>query len=191
MTAETAKPCERLLEAANELFYEDGIHAVGIDRIIERADVAKATLYSSFGNKDGLIKAYLLSRHERTQQRLEHELATRYDSARERLVGVFEILGEIFAEPGFRGCAFIGANSEAVPGPSVEETTRAFRGWLHKLFFDLATEAHARDPLALSRQLVVLYDGAGVTAWMDRDAGAAESSRAMAALLIETELPTV
>jgi AcrR family transcriptional regulator len=50
---------ERLLAAADELFYEQGIHTVGIDRIIDRADVAKATLYSTFGNKDGLVRAYL------------------------------------------------------------------------------------------------------------------------------------
>ena len=50
---------ERLLDAANELFYEEGVHTVGIDRVIERAGVAKATLYSTFGSKDELVRAYL------------------------------------------------------------------------------------------------------------------------------------
>ena len=58
---------DRLLAAADELFYEEGVHTVGIDRIIERAGVAKATLYSTFGSKDGLVRAYLEARHDAAQ----------------------------------------------------------------------------------------------------------------------------
>ena len=58
---------ERLLAAADELFYEEGVHTVGVDRVIERAGVAKATLYSAFGSKDELIRAYLAARHAARQ----------------------------------------------------------------------------------------------------------------------------
>src|SRR5580693_4574532 len=61
---------ERLLSAANELFYEEGIHTVGIDRVIEHAGVAKASLYNTFGSKDELIRAYLELRHQATRERL-------------------------------------------------------------------------------------------------------------------------
>src|ERR1700756_249882 len=103
---------ERLLEAANELFYDEGVHTVGIDRVIEKAGVAKASLYNTFGSKDELVRAYLESRHARIAGRyasyLEH-----LPTPREKLLGVFEAQGELFAEPGFRGCAFASATSEA------------------------------------------------------------------------------
>ena len=78
---------ERLLAAASDLFYEEGVHSVGIDRVIERAGVAKATLYSAFGSKDELIRAYLAARHAATRDRMTRELAARYDTPRERLQG--------------------------------------------------------------------------------------------------------
>src|ERR1700684_4332700 len=84
---------ERLLAAADELFYADGVHTVGIDRVIERAGVAKATLYSAFGSKDELIRCYLTARHAARQERMTRKLA-RYDTPRARLLGVFDVLGE-------------------------------------------------------------------------------------------------
>ena len=71
----TEEARERLLTAANELFYTEGVHTVGIDRIIERAGVAKATLYSAFGSKDELIQAYLARRYEAWKRRLPERLA--------------------------------------------------------------------------------------------------------------------
>ena len=78
---------ERLLAAADELFYEEGIHVVGIDRIIDKAGVAKATLYSTFGNKEGLILAYLQARLE-LRWGIEAGRA-RYDGANENFVILF------------------------------------------------------------------------------------------------------
>src|SRR5882757_7573748 len=94
---------ERLLAAANELFYEEGVHTVGIDRVIERAGVAKASLYNTFGSKDELIKAYLEARHVARQKRVTEKIAG-YDNPRDRLLGVFDALGDLFLEPTFRGC---------------------------------------------------------------------------------------
>src|SRR5919109_1613461 len=80
-------PRERLLEAADELFYAEGINSVGIDRVIERADVARASLYSTFGSKDQLIRGYLERRMERSQARLRAAAETHHDP-RERLLSV-------------------------------------------------------------------------------------------------------
>src|ERR1700692_3309908 len=99
---------ERLLAAANELFYDEGVHTVGIDRVIERAGVAKASLYNTFGSKDELVRAYLERRHEGSSARISRYLE-RYTTPRERLLGVFEAQVELFADPGFRGCAFVSA----------------------------------------------------------------------------------
>ena len=65
-TAAVPSARERLLAAASELFYAEGVHTVGIDRVIERAGVAKASLYNTFGSKEELVRAYLESRHART-----------------------------------------------------------------------------------------------------------------------------
>src|ERR1044071_4421276 len=105
---------ERLLEAAEELFYEEGVNTVGIDRVIERAGVAKASLYNTFGSKEALIRSYLAARHEARRARIMETLA-RYDTPRAKLLGVFDALGEIIAEAGFRGCAFLRATAEARP----------------------------------------------------------------------------
>ncbi len=179
---------ERLLDAASELFYEEGVHTVGVDRVVERAGVAKATLYTLFGNKDGLVRAYLVARYERDRERMTRELGTRYKTPRERLLGVFDVQGLTFAEPGFRGCAFVGASAEAPEGSSVEQVAEDYRAWLRSLFLDLAKEAEARNPEQLARQLMLLYDGAGISAWMDHDPSAAKAARAVATALVDAAL---
>src|SRR5436190_15614687 len=78
---------ERLLVAANELFYNEGVHTVGIDRIIEQAGVAKASLYNTFGSKDELVRAYLQTRHASVTGRIT-QAVERYDTPRERLLAV-------------------------------------------------------------------------------------------------------
>src|SRR4051812_18939306 len=92
---------ERLLAAANELFYAEGVHTVGIDRVIERAGVAKASLYSTFGSKEELVRAYLEGRAQSRHQRIEGHLAT-LAGPREKILGVFDVQGEIVAQPTYR-----------------------------------------------------------------------------------------
>src|SRR2546423_14448892 len=123
---QTAKPAsarERLLDAANELFYAEGVHSVGVDRVVERAAVAKATLYTLFGNKDGLVRAYLTARDEAIRERITRELVARYNTPRERLLGVYDVQGLMFSDPPFHGCAFARASAEAPQGSSVEEVS--------------------------------------------------------------------
>jgi AcrR family transcriptional regulator len=188
-TIEPLSARERLLSAAGDLFYDEGVHTVGVDRIVERAGVAKATLYTLFGNKEGLVRAYLSARHERTRERMSRELAARFRTPREQLLGVFEVQGLSFTEPGFRGCAFVSANAESSPGTSVDELTDDYRTWVRSLFLDLAKEAEATDPERLAQQLVLVYDGAGISAWMDHDPSAADAARTVAATLIDAAIP--
>jgi AcrR family transcriptional regulator len=178
----------RLLAAADELFYAEGVSAVGIDRVIEHAGVAKATLYSAFGSKDELVRAYLEARHAATSEQMRRELEKRYRTAKERLVGAFEVQGLSFTDPDFRGCAFVSAAALAA-SPAVNEATHDFRNWVHSLFYDLAREAGAKDPKQLAQQLVLLYDGAGISAWMDRDPSADATARTVAAALVAAAIP--
>jgi AcrR family transcriptional regulator len=177
---------ERLLAAASELFYAEGVHTVGIDRVIEKAGVAKASLYNTFGSKDELVRAYLESRHARVATAITSYLQ-RYDTPRDRLLGVFEAHGEMFAEPGFRGCAFVSATSEA-HGEQVDIAARDYRAWVRGLLTSLAREAGAPDPELLGRQLHMIYDGASQSALMDHDPLAAASARAAARLLLDAAL---
>jgi AcrR family transcriptional regulator len=178
---------DRLLSAANELFYEEGINSVGIDRVIERAGVAKASLYSGFGSKDELVRAYLVQRQESRRQRVAERLAS-VAAPRERMLAVFDVLGEWFRGNGFRGCAFVRASAEARVGSSVRDICDDARAWTRGLFLELAREAGARDAEELARRLVLLYDGATVGAQMDRDAGAAAAARDIAAVLIDASI---
>jgi AcrR family transcriptional regulator len=175
---------ERLLAAADELFYEGGVHRVGIDRVIERAGVAKASLYSAFGSKDELIRAYLSLRFTALRERIAHKLAP-LTAPRERILGVFDVLDDLIAEPGFRGCAFVNASAESPPGSPVEQVSNESRSWLRARFRGLALEAGAANPDGLAQQLVLLYDGATVAAQMDRDRQAAIAARTVAAVLLD------
>jgi AcrR family transcriptional regulator len=176
---------ERLLAAADELFYEGGIHTVGIDRIIERAGVAKASLYDAFGSKDELIRAYLLARQEARQARMVAKLKG-HVTPRDQMLAVFDALGEAMEASNYRGCAFVRASAEEQPGSSVKSVVDASRAWTRGLFRDLAAGAGVAAPEALAQQLVLLYDGAAVSAQMDRNPGAAAAARAAAAALIDT-----
>jgi AcrR family transcriptional regulator len=178
---------ERLLAAADELFYAEGVQTVGIDRVIERAGVARGSLYNLFGSKEGLVRAYLEARHDGTTARLMAEVDRHRDPQR-RLLAVFEAQAQIFAQPGFRGCAFIAAAAEAPLGGLVEQASGEYRTWMRALFIELAEQAGATDPSELARQLQIIFDGASIAAWMDRDPSIATSSRAAAAVLLEASI---
>jgi AcrR family transcriptional regulator len=188
-TSEKASARERLLDAAAELFYEEGVNSVGVDKIVERAGVAKASLYKLFGSKDELVRAYLNRRHDRTRERMMSELEQRFATPRERLIGVFEVQGLTFEEPGFRGCAFVSASAEARPGSAIEQATSSYRTWLHELFEQLAIDAGAPDPASLATQLVLLYDGAGISAWMDSAPQTSAAAATIATALIDAAIP--
>ncbi|MCW2799873.1 MAG: HTH-type transcriptional regulator betI [Aeromicrobium sp.] len=188
-TSTLAKPTarERLLAAADELFYDEGIHTVGIDRIIEHAGVAKASLYNTFGSKDELVRAYLTGRHESRQRRITTRLED-YDTPRAKLLGVFDSLRDYVALPTFRGCAFANASAESQPGGVVDEVSTSNRTWTRDLLTDLAREAGVADPDALAQQLILIYDGAITGVRMDHRADIGAAARATAEILVDRAL---
>jgi AcrR family transcriptional regulator len=187
VTAVRPSARERLLAAANELFYNEGVHTVGIDRVIEQAGVAKASLYNTFGSKDELVRAYLEGRHASVTE-LIMRAVERYDVPRERLLAVFEGQGDLFAQPGYHGCAFARASAESHPGDPAERAADAYRGWVRTLLTKLAAQAGVAEPEVLARQLHLLFDGSGQSARMDHDPGAAAAARAAAATLLDATL---
>jgi AcrR family transcriptional regulator len=180
-------PRERLLAAATELFYEEGVHTVGIDRVIERAGVAKASLYSTFGSKEELVRAYLAARQELRRTRVLARIE-QHAGAREKILAVFDYLADLVANPTYRGCAFLNASAEERDGGKVRSACHEARAWLRELMTGLAREAGARDPDKLSRQLVLLYDGATIGAAMDAHADSALDARATAEALLDAAI---
>jgi len=180
---------DRLLAAADELFYAEGVHVVGVDRIVERAGVTKASLYNIFGSKDELVRAYLEQHFRERQKRIARILAAQ-NTPRERLLGVFAEIEGALASSEFRGCRFIRATAESLPGEASEMVAEAYRAWLRSLFTDLAEAAGASDAKRFGRQLFLLYDGAAVAARMDQDRrGAVNAVRSAVAALLDAAIP--
>lgn len=180
-------PRERLLAAAADLFYQEGIRSVGIGRLLERAGVAKASLYDTFGSKDELVAAYLRDRHDTMRERFERAVARRR-APRAKLLAPFDVQAEFSADSTYRGCAFANATAESHPA-SVDTAASDYRQWIRKTFADLAAEAGAADPSMLAIQLHALWDGVAQSLQMDHDPAVVHAAREAAAALLDAALP--
>jgi AcrR family transcriptional regulator len=158
-TAERPSARERLLAAADELFYRDGVHSTGIDAVIEKAGVAKGSLYYIFGGKDELVAAYLRGRHERFRQRVEEAQA-----GIDKILALFDALADYVSLPEYRGCPFDSAAAEAPTGQCQVLAIKEYRDWLHQSVLQLAADTGVPDSQALAEALIVLYNGALATA---------------------------
>ena len=181
---------ERIVRAAGDLFYAEGIHAVGVDRVTAAAGVAKATMYQQFRSKDELVAACLQRRAEQWRAGVADPVLALPGSAARRVGAVFERLGKTFAAPGYRGCPFINAAAE-YPGPDgpVAAAIAAHRAQVRGLFAELLAGVPAARRAALTDQLVLLYDGTMVGAQLDQGPRAARRARAAARQLLEGPAP--
>jgi AcrR family transcriptional regulator len=181
----THRPDERLLETAYELFSARGVRDVGVDELVERAGVAKATLYRHFTSKDELILAFLQLREERwTMGWLEKEVKERDGTPEEQLLIVFDLFEEWFREPEYAGCPFVKILLEMGPehpaGAACIERLETVRDYLTQL----ATEAGFRDPAELALSLQLLLCGSIIHAVAGFPA-AAQRAKAMAKAVLE------
>ena len=146
--------------------------------------MAKGSLYYSFAGKDDLVREYLTGRHGKWAARVTAGIEAHTDP-RQRILAVYDTLGALFAEPDYRGCAFVNAMAEAAPDGVEAQAATIFRAWVRDLFLGLATGAGAADPQQLADTLVLLYDGAVATAQMDKAPRAAQSARRTAELVLD------
>lgn len=185
-TASTSSEARlRLLETADRLFYRDGVRAVGIDRVIAEAGVAKATLYAHFPSKDDLILAVLHHREAAVNEFFRAAMERHGKRTKDRLRAFFAALKDWFRSDGFRGCAFINAAVELAdpdhPGSRfVREHKRRFRDMLGGLVEEAIGPGHA----AVTPAVAVLVDGAIVTAVIQGTADAADVARDAALALV-------
>jgi AcrR family transcriptional regulator len=176
----------RVLDTATALFYAEGLHTVGIDRIIAEAGVAKATFYHHFPAKDELVRVYLHEEYQRQQQAIG-DLRASVPDPREALLRIFDFLGDNGALPGFRGCPFTNAAAE-YPNPDhpVRRTIADYRRWNHKLFHDLLTQAGHPDPERTATVLMMIRDGIVVGSDLDDPAALRPHIRHAVTLILRT-----
>ncbi|MFE7439649.1 TetR/AcrR family transcriptional regulator [Streptomyces chartreusis] len=152
----------RIVTAAEDLFYNRGITAVGVDLIAEHSGVTKRTLYNQFGSKDHLVAAYLMQRDQRWRS-LVRATVDASKSPAEAITAPFEAL-RTWNETNPRGCAFTNALAE-IPDAShpAYHVATDQKLWLLNLFEELASTAGCLRPATLARQLFVLHEGVVAT----------------------------
>ena len=160
-----ASPRHRLLETATRLFYEGGIHAVGIDRIIAEAGVAKATFYKHFPSKDDLVVAYI-----QEQDRLGRAAvaALTKPHPRETIAAIMGRISDAALGGGYRGCPFLNAAAEYPdPGSPVRRAIDVYRSWFRDNFRKLLEADGDPAPAVTASLLVALSDGLLESAYLD------------------------
>ncbi|WBB50484.1 TetR/AcrR family transcriptional regulator [Verrucosispora sp. WMMA2044] len=153
---------QRILAAAEELFYERGITAVGVDLIAEHSGLTKRTLYNQFGSKDHLVTAYLTERDQRWRTLVRDTVDACADPV-EAVTAPFAAL-RTWGRTNTRGCAFVNALAE-LPDPAhpAHRVAADQKHWLLDLFRELATAAGCAHPAPLATRLLVLHEGALAT----------------------------
>lgn len=184
-------PRERVLRTASKLFYAEGIRAVGVDRIAAEAGVSKMTLYRHYPTKDDLVVAVLEARDEPARNLLHAATEHAADTARDRLLACFAMLGPWFASRGFRGCPFMNASLElADPAHPARAVAERHKTATRDQFAALARELELAKPDALADQLALVFDGAIAQAQMRDAAGAATAALAAATALLDAATGT-
>lgn len=176
---------DRILRVASEMFYREGIRAVGVDAIASEADVTKKTLYENFGSKDRLVAAYLRARDERWRAWLRDAVERQGGSAKERLLSTFDALAEWMERENPRGCGFVNAAAEL---PHADHPARAVvmeqKRWLRGYLAELATDGGAEDPEDLAERLMILHEGATVVNSLGMAADSAQKAKQTAVTLV-------
>lgn len=182
---------DHLVETALGLFYKNGFHATGIDTILAEAGVAKMTLYKYFKGKDELILAALELRDRRWMEWFGEELKERGKTPQQRLLAIFDVLGDWFARDEFRGCMFINAASEYCGlDRRIGDLAARHKRLVRDEIRGLAMEAGVKHSAALADQLALLVEGAIVMALMQGSPDWASTARDAARTLIRSALPT-
>ena len=158
---------ERLLETASGLFYRDGIHSVGVDRIISETPTTRATFYRYFDGKEALVLAHI-QRRDAVLRELYAEVCSRTTDPRGRLEDLLHGIGDHLCFEGFRGCPFINAAAEYPERDGiVHRAVLEHRTWFMNTLFELLCDSKIPQPERVARHLVMLRDGAMVSGYLD------------------------
>lgn len=171
-------PAERILAAADKLFYRQGIRAIGVDTVAAEAGVSKRTLYNHYPSKDALIAAYLMARFK--------QLPPSDAPAREQLLGAYGRIERMLADGSFRGCPYVNAVTEIGDArhPAAAIAVQ-FKEQRRLWYCALLERLGARNADALATQLQILFEGALSMALVRGDPAVARSARAAAEVLLD------
>ena len=176
---------DEIVQKALEVFYRNGFHASGMDTIVTEIGISKTSIYKHFRTKEDLILAVLRLRDEHFRNWLFRRMEELGSNPDKQLIAMFDALEEWFVEPGYRGCMFIKASSEYQDSTHpIHEQSADHKRMLERHFIGLAEQAGYADPGGLARQLLLLKEGAIVTAHLGHtDKPAADAKHAAKALL--------
>ncbi|MEV6442978.1 TetR/AcrR family transcriptional regulator [Amycolatopsis sp. NPDC051716] len=165
----------RLLATATRIFYAEGLHSVGIDRIVAEAQVTRATLYRHFPGKEDLVVAYLQGVHEMEREGFGKVLVSGL-SAADKLRAIAGSIADGIRSAQFRGCAFLNAVAE-YPDPThpVHQAVLAHREWFLNIVTDLLAQVGDTPPELAGRHFVMLRDGAMVSGCLADSAGVGDT----------------
>ncbi|MEQ8233250.1 MAG: TetR family transcriptional regulator [Gammaproteobacteria bacterium] len=177
---------DELVRKALDIFYREGFHATGMDRLSAETGISKTTMFKHFRSKDELILAVLRLRDQEFRNWLFRRMGEA-GAPHAQLLAMFDALAEWFATPGFRSCMFIKAASE-YPDPDhpIHAQAAEHKRLLFRQVRELAAAAGAADADALARALLLLKDGAIVTAHLGHERAPAADAKAAAAVLLAT-----
>jgi AcrR family transcriptional regulator len=182
---ETSEARQRILETADRLFYQEGIRAVGIDRIVAEAGVAKMSLYKHFPSKDDLILAVLKYHEEGVMQFFRSAMERHGTKAKKPLRAFFASLKDWFETPGFRGCPFQNAAVElADPAHPGTEFVRGHKQRFSAFLRGLIEESVGKAAAKVAPAVTILVEGALVTAVIQGKPDAADVARDAAFKLV-------
>ena len=178
---------ERIIEAATELFYAQGLRAISADKIIERVGITKVTFYRHFRTKDDLVVAYLERRAELERTDVVATLARADGDVDEAIRLLAENVGAVSCAPGFRGCPFINAAAEYTnPDHPVRQAVAVHRRWFKAVLEEMIAPLGLSEPTSTADQLVLLRDGAMVSGYLGDPATVSRSLHRAARAVISS-----
>lgn len=184
-TKATSEARQRILETADRLFYQDGLRAVGIDRIIAEAEVAKMSLYKHFPSKDDLILAVLKYREEKVLAFFGSAIERHGKRTKDKLRAFFAALKDWFESPGFRGCAFQNAAVElADPAHAGTQFVQDHKRRFQEFLAGLIEESIGKSVAKVAPAVGLLVEGAIVTAVIQGSPDAVDVARDAALKLV-------
>ncbi|WP_458120856.1 TetR/AcrR family transcriptional regulator [Paenibacillus sp. Z6-24] len=177
---------EQIIRVASELFNQQGIRGTGVDQVVAESQVAKMTLYNHFPSKDELVLSYLKRQAEEWMGWFKSSIDNRGGTPQARLLTVYDVLGEWFAEPNFTGCAFIKAASEfSDSSHPYHKASHQYKSYLREYIAELTAQCDFQQPTTVSNTLYLLLEGAITANMLETDRESAMHAREAAEILIQ------
>ncbi|MEX0300044.1 MAG: TetR family transcriptional regulator [Kordiimonas sp.] len=181
----SASKREELVEKALEVFYQQGFHATGMDKLVAETKISKTSMYKHYKTKEDLILATLKLRDERFRENFMNRATALSNSPKQELIATFDALAEWFEDKKFKSCMFIKASSEYQdPDHPIHMVSAEHKKLLHVYMQRLAEKAELKNPKELASQLQLLQEGAIVLAHLHGCEGVAENAKIAAKALV-------